>query len=148
VWNITFCCGLKSCIFSEPHTTAHIVAADISTHRALEWLLKQRLEDWSWGSDTPRAVLALQLANKSAWFAADNLESQLSGKQLELEIMLHLWRYFSKNNFFKFHYCLRSNISWPVATEENMEFLSQVIFLLFRSEIQTPMLYHCIEFIQ
>jgi hypothetical protein len=89
-------------IVSEPRSTAHLVAADVSTHRALEWLLKQRLEDWGWGSNTPRAVLALQLANTSTWFAVDNLQSQLSGKQMELEIMLQLWRYFSTNNFFKF----------------------------------------------
>jgi hypothetical protein len=92
------------------------MAADVSTHQALEWLLKQRLEDWGWGSDTPRAVLALQLANKSTWFVADNLESQLSGKQMELEIMLQLWRYFSTNNFCKLYCCLRLKCSWP-ATE-------------------------------
>lgn len=77
----------------EPRPTAHLVAADVSTHRALEWLLRQRLEDWGWGSDTPRAILALQLANTSTWFGPDNLESQLSGKQMELEIMLQLWRH-------------------------------------------------------
>jgi gastric intrinsic factor len=77
----------------EPRPTAHLVAADVSTHRALEWLLRQRLDDWGWGSDTPRAVLAAQLGNSSTWFGADNLESLLSGKQMELEIMLHLWRH-------------------------------------------------------
>ncbi|KDR09560.1 uncharacterized protein CG3556 [Zootermopsis nevadensis] len=77
----------------EPRPTAHLVAADVSARRAVEWLLKQRLEDWGWGSDTPRAVLALQLANISPWFVPDNLESQLSGKQMELEILLHLWRH-------------------------------------------------------
>jgi hypothetical protein len=80
---------------SEPRPTAHLVAADVSTHRALEWLLRQRLDDWGWGTETPRAVLAVQLGNTSTWFGADNLESLLSGKQMELEIMLQLWRYFS-----------------------------------------------------
>ncbi|PSN52915.1 Uncharacterized protein C0J52_02988 [Blattella germanica] len=47
----------------EPRPTAHLVAADVSTHRALEWLLRQRAEDWGWGGDTPKVVLALQLAN-------------------------------------------------------------------------------------
>ena len=84
---------------SEPRPTAHLVAADVSTHRALEWLLRQRLDDWGWGSDTPRAVLAAQFGNSSTWFGADNLESLLSGKQMELEIMLHLWRYFSTISF-------------------------------------------------
>jgi hypothetical protein len=86
---------------SEPHPTAHLVAADVSTHRALEWLLRQRLADWGWGSDTPRAVLAVQLGKTSTWFGADNLESLLSGKQMELEIMLQLWRYLSTVSFCK-----------------------------------------------
>jgi len=88
-------------IVSETRPTAHLVAADVSTHRALEWLLRQRLDDWGWGSDTPRAVLAAQLGNSSTWFGADNLESLLSGKQMELEIMLHLWRYLSTISFCK-----------------------------------------------
>ncbi|XP_033607650.1 uncharacterized protein CG3556 isoform X2 [Cryptotermes secundus] len=77
----------------EPRPTAHLVAADVSTHRALEWLLRQRLDDWGWGSDTPRAVLALQLGNTSNWFGPDNLESQLSCKQMELDVILQLWRH-------------------------------------------------------
>jgi hypothetical protein len=77
----------------------------------MDWLLKQRSEDWGWGNDTPRAVLALQLANKSMWFVPDNLQSQLSGKQMEQEIMLQLLRYFYTNNFFKLFYCLRLKVS-------------------------------------
>ena len=74
---------------AEPRPTAHLVAADVSTHRALEWLVRQRAEDWGWGSDTPRVILALQLANMSTWHS---LESLLSAKQMDLEIMLQLWR--------------------------------------------------------
>ncbi|KAJ9596725.1 hypothetical protein L9F63_012248, partial [Diploptera punctata] len=77
----------------EPRPTAHLVASDVSTHRALEWLVKQRAEDWGWGSDTPRVVLALQLANMSIWYSGENLESLLSAKQMDIEIMLQLWRH-------------------------------------------------------
>ncbi|GFG35930.1 hypothetical protein Cfor_05282 [Coptotermes formosanus] len=94
-------------IVSEPRPTARLVAADVSTHRALEWLLRKRLDDWGWGSETPRALLAVQLGNTSTWFGGHNLESLLSGKQMELEIMLQLWRYFSTISFCKlFQYLL------------------------------------------
>ncbi|XP_050697415.1 uncharacterized protein CG3556-like isoform X2 [Eriocheir sinensis] len=59
--------------------------------RAVQWVISQRKPDWGWGSDTAHTVLALRLAN-ATWFAPDQLESQLAVKQLELELVLRLWK--------------------------------------------------------
>lgn len=58
--------------------------------KATKWLLSKRQENWGWDSDTADAIVALQLANLS-WASKDHLESQLSIKQLELDIALTLW---------------------------------------------------------
>ncbi|XP_054280040.1 uncharacterized protein CG3556 [Macrosteles quadrilineatus] len=58
------------------------------TNKALEWLLQQRHKDWGWGVyDTPQALLALQLTDTGS-----PLERQLSAKQMEIDLVLQLWR--------------------------------------------------------
>nr|XP_045589535.1 uncharacterized protein CG3556-like [Procambarus clarkii] len=60
--------------------------------RAVAWVVGQRRPDWGWATDTAHTVLALRLAN-ATWFAPDNLEAQLVTKQLELELVLRLWKH-------------------------------------------------------
>jgi hypothetical protein len=66
--------------------------------RALAWL--EAAQDLGgseqpgggWGSDAPRALLALQLANCS-WLPTAGVKSELAATQLELQVALLLWRY-------------------------------------------------------
>lgn len=64
--------------------------------RATAWLWSQRNKDAGWGNDTHRVLLVLRLGNLSR---EDNvapvapLDLQLSSKQMELEIVLLLWRH-------------------------------------------------------
>lgn len=66
------------------------LSAQAVADKALGWLMSKRQENWGWESSTADAILAIQLTNQS-WFSKDNLESQLSVKQLELETALALW---------------------------------------------------------
>lgn len=69
----------------QPHQT--------SIQRALSWLVTQREPNWSWRNDTPKVVTALQLAGHEINDLVDNqLEMQLSSKQMEIEIVVLLWR--------------------------------------------------------
>lgn len=69
--------------------------AETILERAATWLLSQRDKDAGWGNDTNQVLLVLRLANLSR---DDNvappapLELQLTAKQMELEIVLSLWR--------------------------------------------------------
>lgn len=71
------------------------IESEAILERATAWLWNQRDKDAGWGNDTHRVLLALRLANLSH---DENLpspaavEMQLSGKQMELEIVLLLWR--------------------------------------------------------
>ncbi|XP_078042775.1 uncharacterized protein CG3556 [Augochlora pura] len=64
--------------------------------RGTAWLWSQRDKDAGWGNDTHRVLLVIRLGNLSK---EDNvappvpLELQLSSKQMELEIVLLLWRH-------------------------------------------------------
>nr|XP_053648221.1 uncharacterized protein CG3556-like [Cherax quadricarinatus] len=60
--------------------------------RAVAWVVGQRRPDWGWATDTAHTVLALRLAN-ATWFNPSNLEAQLVTKQLELELVLRLWKH-------------------------------------------------------
>lgn len=68
---------------------------EVVLDKATAWLWGRRGKDAGWGNDTQRVLLALRLSNLSQ---DDNvpsqpsLELQLSGKQMELEIVLLLWR--------------------------------------------------------
>ena len=61
---------------------------------ALNWLLGHRESDFGWGTQTPRALLALLRSgsNVAGWDPA-TLEGQLSVKQLDNELLCHLVRY-------------------------------------------------------
>lgn len=57
--------------------------------RALDWLLSQRWKDWGWGGiDTTQALLAIQLTG-----TGDPLERELTAKQMEIDLVLQLWRH-------------------------------------------------------
>ena len=62
--------------------------------KALRWLEEaQDLGDGGggWGSDAPRALLALQLANCS-WLPNVGMKAELAATKLELQVALLLWR--------------------------------------------------------
>ncbi|KAJ8956346.1 hypothetical protein NQ318_015084, partial [Aromia moschata] len=68
---------------------------DTSVQRALSWLVTQRETNWGWRNDTPKVLTALQLApqEETAALLPTQLEMQLSFKQLEVEIVVLLWRH-------------------------------------------------------
>jgi len=72
------------------------VEAETILERAATWLWSQRDKDAGWGNDTHRVLLVLRLANLSrddnVTPSAPPLELQLTAKQMELEIVLLLWR--------------------------------------------------------
>ena len=71
-------------------------AADAMLEKASAWLWSQRDKDAGWGNDSHRVLLALRLGNLSREEnfipSPASLEMQLSSKQLELELVLLLWR--------------------------------------------------------
>ncbi|XP_076683990.1 uncharacterized protein CG3556 isoform X2 [Andrena cerasifolii] len=79
-----------------PEVGLGYMEAETILERATPWLWSQRDRDAGWGNDTDRVLLVLRLANLSR---EDNaapaapLELQLSSKQMELEIVLLLWRH-------------------------------------------------------
>ncbi|XP_015591958.1 uncharacterized protein CG3556 [Cephus cinctus] len=89
------------CVFARGEASnAEMSLADVEAEAILEkattWLWSQRDKDAGWGNDTHRVLLALRLGNLTR---DDNippapvLELQLSAKQMELEIVLLLWRH-------------------------------------------------------
>lgn len=71
------------------------VDAERMLDRARAWLWSRRDRDAAWGNDTHRVLLALRLANLSKDENVPpqaDLQMQLSTKQMELEIVLLLWR--------------------------------------------------------
>lgn len=75
--------------------TSADIEAEAILERAATWLWSQRDKDAGWGNETHGVLLVLRLANLSR---DDNvappapLELQLTAKQMELEIVLLLWR--------------------------------------------------------
>ncbi|KAL0132043.1 hypothetical protein PUN28_000072 [Cardiocondyla obscurior] len=70
--------------------------AEIILERAATWLWSQQDKDAGWGNDTHRVLLVLRLANLSRddnIAPSPSLELQLIAKQMELEIVLLLWRH-------------------------------------------------------
>lgn len=66
-----------------------------SLQKALAWLITQRESDWGWRNDTPKVLIALQLVSQigeSNSILPTNLELQISSKQMEIEIVILLWR--------------------------------------------------------
>ena len=58
---------------------------------AIKWLEKQRTQDFGWGEDTAGCITALQLAN-SSWYNNNNPSAEISVKEMELELILALWK--------------------------------------------------------
>ncbi|XP_076230346.1 uncharacterized protein CG3556 isoform X2 [Nomia melanderi] len=86
---------LVRCEGSIPDVGSSDTEAENILERGTAWLWSQRDKDAGWGNDTHRVLLVVRLGNLSR---EDNvappvpLELQLSSKQMELEIVLLLWR--------------------------------------------------------
>ncbi|XP_077864816.1 cobalamin binding intrinsic factor-like [Saccoglossus kowalevskii] len=92
---ICFVVALVSVRFAE--TTDKVCGPDTSNglqdsanqakEAAFDWLESQHNDQWGWDHQvTPAAVLTLQLTDPT-WFNEEHLESQLSVKQLEIEML-------------------------------------------------------------
>ncbi|XP_049824828.1 uncharacterized protein CG3556 isoform X2 [Aethina tumida] len=68
---------------------------ETALRRALSWLTTQREGNWGWRNDTPKVLTALQLVDReeAASILPSYLEIQLSTKQMEVEIVVMLWRH-------------------------------------------------------
>ncbi|XP_023311314.1 uncharacterized protein CG3556 isoform X2 [Anoplophora glabripennis] len=68
---------------------------ETSIQKALAWLVTQRESNWGWRNDTSKVLTALQLTpqEESAALLPTHLEMQLSFKQMEVEIVVLLWRH-------------------------------------------------------
>lgn len=78
-----------------------------SLQKAIAWLITQRENDWGWRNDTPKVLIALQMASQhddSISVLPTNLEMQLSTKQMEVEIVILLWRFVIYYIYFPFLY--------------------------------------------
>ncbi|KAL0266993.1 UNVERIFIED_CONTAM: hypothetical protein PYX00_009383 [Menopon gallinae] len=73
-------------------TEMPLVVPDPMVIRGLNWLWDQREPDGGFKDLTARAVITLQLANTSAWYP-DNFLSLLTVKQMDIEILLKLFRH-------------------------------------------------------
>ncbi|XP_017769131.1 PREDICTED: uncharacterized protein CG3556 isoform X2 [Nicrophorus vespilloides] len=77
--------------------TSAPVEYETSMQRALAWLVTQRNQDYGWNNDTAKVLMALQLVQLEeatiASIVPAQLEMQLSMKQLEVEIVILLWRH-------------------------------------------------------
>ncbi|XP_023029412.1 uncharacterized protein CG3556 [Leptinotarsa decemlineata] len=69
--------------------------SESSIQRALSWLVTQRESNWGWRNDTPKVLTALQLAphEEIGRLMPDPYEIQLSFKQMEVEVVVLLWRH-------------------------------------------------------
>ncbi|XP_076300025.1 uncharacterized protein CG3556 [Lasioglossum baleicum] len=96
---VLLCLGvldLARCEGSVAEVGSSDAEAESILERGTAWLWSQRDKDAGWGNDTHRVLLVIRLGNLSR---EDNvappvpLELQLSSKQMELEIVLLLWRH-------------------------------------------------------
>ncbi|XP_012270596.1 uncharacterized protein CG3556 [Orussus abietinus] len=98
LWTCLFACGKAG----NTEVVVAEVDADFILERATTWLWTQRDKDAGWGNDTHWALLAIRLGNLSR---DDNvppplsLDFQLSAKQMELELALHMSRHQWMNPF-------------------------------------------------
>lgn len=90
-----FFVGISTTVDSVSRTS-QIVEYETCIQKALAWLITQREPDWGWRNDTPKVLIALQLAQYEDvnGIIPNQLEIQLSSKQMEVEIVTLLWRYF------------------------------------------------------
>ncbi|CAH0549107.1 unnamed protein product [Brassicogethes aeneus] len=80
---------------SNKQTTEYL-KQETTLQKAISWLITQRETNWGWRNDTPKVLTAIQLANLDKVgeeSPLSNLEMQLSTKQMEVEIVLLLWRH-------------------------------------------------------
>lgn len=70
-----------------------LVVPDPSVVRGLQWLWEQRESDYGFKEHTANAVIALQLANTTSWYDPENPYSLLTVKQMDIEIILQLFRH-------------------------------------------------------
>ncbi|XP_050314307.1 uncharacterized protein CG3556 isoform X2 [Anthonomus grandis grandis] len=68
-----------------------------SVKSALRFLISQRETDWGWRNDTPKVLTALKLLQAYEdvldGLLPNSYELQLSSKQMEIEIVIMLWRH-------------------------------------------------------
>lgn len=84
---------LSTTILNELQQQPSPYSQQTSMQRALSWLVTQREANWSWRNDTPKVLTALQLAGQEMnGLSQTPLEMQLSSKQMEVEIVVLLWR--------------------------------------------------------
>lgn len=103
--SLTFCFavnfGIHNPTTSKGTTEAAKFTSDYpeyesSLQRALAWLVSQREADYGWRNDTAKVLTALKLASLQEEYAPllpTQLENELSVKQLEIEIVVLLWRH-------------------------------------------------------
>lgn len=81
---------------TSPQTsrTTQTVEYETCIQKAIAWLITQREPNWGWRNDTPKVLVALQMAQNDelAGLLPSQLETQLSSKQMEVEIVTLLWR--------------------------------------------------------
>lgn len=85
-------------VTTSPTTTTEngevpLVVPDPSVVRGLKWLWEQREADYGFKEHTANAVIALQLANTTSWYGQENPYSLVTVKQMDIEILLHLFRH-------------------------------------------------------
>ncbi|XP_022907113.1 uncharacterized protein CG3556 [Onthophagus taurus] len=69
---------------------------ETSVQKALAWLVSQREPDYGWRNDTPKVITTLQLIQSNddlKGLLPSSVEMQLSSKQMEVEIVVLLWRH-------------------------------------------------------
>lgn len=81
---------------TSPQTsrTTQTVEYETCIQKAIAWLITQREPNWGWRNDTPKVLVALQMAQSDelTGLLPNQLETQLSSKQMEVEIVTLLWR--------------------------------------------------------
>lgn len=88
---------------TTPNTTTSSSAEyENSVHKALAWLVSQRESDWGWRNDTPKVITALQLVQNDDLrsLLPSHIEMQLSAKQMEVEVVVLLWRWVRTDSFY------------------------------------------------
>ncbi|XP_034952264.1 uncharacterized protein CG3556 [Chelonus insularis] len=112
IWMTVLACGQGSNARELPPKETEVQSL---ITRASTWLWKQKDKDDGWGNNTHWVLLALRLTNLS--YSDDNpstisLDFQLSSKQMELEIVLLLWRHrelgFSATNLARYTLALNA----------------------------------------
>ncbi|GFQ83339.1 low-density lipoprotein receptor-related protein 1, partial [Trichonephila clavata] len=78
--------GDETNVFSELHTSEF----SLQREKARKWIISQRLDNFGWGSQTPRALAALYLSD--VHHSKSNETDMLMVKQLEVQLALDIAR--------------------------------------------------------